>query len=838
MASASSRVLTRLVENAARDVAYAARTLRRNFGFTAVAVAILAIGIGVNTTIFRFVSALLLQPPRVADVGHLLQIWNVNLKAQSSIERYVPLSYPDYAHYRNQNRSFAGMLAFDGDPNTVSWMRGGQGEIAQVQYVSGNFFQVLGVNAIVGSAALPADDGSAIGTPTVVISNRFWRERLGGDRAVVRSTIDINGVTFAVAGVAPAGFTGLLAGLGPDVWVPLSSAEAVRHDRGLLTSRSTYWLFAVGRLQNGITPERATSDIQLLARRLAIEERAKPSASPNDHRSSFDVALFPETLVPGPFRLPVSAFVGLLQVVVLMVLLIACANAANLFLAQAAMRRPEITLRWVLGASRGRLVQLVLAQTLLVSLLAGVAGYIVAQQAAPQMLRLVPPMLPIRFELSVDWHVVAFGLALALGAGLVFGLVPALRTTSAAALGAGRGSTRGRGTSRLRSVLVVTQVAVSLVLLVAGALCWQSLVRAQRVDPGFRVADHVAAQIDLNSLGYSDSAGRVLQRRLVERVATLPGVRQASTTSYLPLATTKIVVGVRVPGETPPSGADDFGIQSFDVGPGYFTTMGTRILRGREFAVSDDEQAPRVAVVNEAMARRFWPNGNAVGRIVSIGLEPGKSVPCEIVGVVATGKYRSLSEQPTPILFRAERQSYHGRLTVVADVEHASQAAVIGGIRQLVGALDPKLVVITGTLEDHLGFAIFPARATGIALGVAGVIGLLLALAGIAAVLAQSVAQRTQEIGIRMALGADRRRILGGVVGEGARLLGIGIVIGAVIALGATQLLSGVLYGISATDPMTFIGVIVLLAGSALGACLLVAMRATTVDPIIAMRGD
>jgi ABC-type antimicrobial peptide transport system permease subunit len=223
---------------------------------------------------------------------------------------------------------------------------------------------------------------------------------------------------------------------------------------------------------------------------------------------------------------------------------------------------------------------------------------------------------------------------------------------------------------------------------------------------------------------------------------------------------------------------------------------------------------------------------------VSIGLEPGKSVPCEIVGVVATGKYRSLSEQPTPILFRAERQSYHGRLTVVADVEHASQAAVIGGIRQLVGALDPKLVVITGTLEDHLGFAIFPARATGIALGVAGVIGLLLALAGIAAVLAQSVAQRTQEIGIRMALGADRRRILGGVVGEGARLLGIGIVIGAVIALGATQLLSGVLYGISATDPMTFIGVIVLLAGSALGACLLVAMRATTVDPIIAMRGD
>jgi predicted permease len=830
----SSLPLARFIENAARDAAFAARTLRRNLGFTAVTVLILAIGIGVNTTIFRFLSALLLQPPRVADAGRLLQIWNVNPKTQSPIERYVPLSYPDYAYYRDHNQSFTGMLAFDGDPNTVSWMRGGQGEVAQAQYVSGNFFRVLGVNAILGTATLPPDDGSATGTPTVVISDRFWRERLGGDRGVVGSTIDINGVTFTVGGVAPPGFTGLLAGFGPDVWVPFSAAEAVRHNRGLLSSKSTYWLFAVGRLRSGMTAERATGDIQLLARQLAIEERGRSSASPNDNRSAYDVALFPETLVPGPFRLPVSAFVGLLQVVVLMVLLIACANAANLFLAHAASRRPEITLRWVLGASRARLVQLVLAQTLLVSLLAGAAGYVFAQQAAPQLLRLAPPTLPIRFELSVDWHVIAFGVALALGAGLVFGLLPALQTTRAAALGAGRGSTSGRGRSRLRTTLVVTQVAVSLVLLVAGALCWESLMRAQSVDPGFRVANHVAAQIDLNSLGYSDSAGRILERRLVDRFATLPGVRQVSTTSYLPLSTSKLVTGIRVPGAT----SNEFTIQLLDVGPGYFATMDTRLLQGREFATGDDENTPRVCVVNEATARRFWPNGNAVGQVVSMDLEPGKSSPCEIIGVVATGKYRSLSEQPTPILFRAERQSYHGRLTVVADVGHASQAAVIGGIRRTVRALDPKLVVITGTLEDHLGFAIFPARATGVALGVAGVIGLLLALAGIAAVLAQSVAQRRREIGIRMALGADRRVIVGGFVGEGARLLGIGIGIGALIALGATRLLSGVLYGISATDPLTFVGVTVLLAASALGACLLVALRATAVDPMVAMRSE
>jgi putative ABC transport system permease protein len=830
----SSHLLARLTENICRDIAFAARTLRRTPGFTAVAVLILAIGIGVNTTIFRFVSALLLQPPRVADAGHLLQIWNVNPKAPSVVERYVPLSYPDYAYYRDHNHSFDGMLAFEGDPNTVSWMHAGQGEIAQAQYVSGNFFRLLGVNAVLGSATLPADDGSTNGTPTVVISDRFWRARLNADRSVIGSTIDINGVTFTVAGVAPPSFTGLLAGFGPDVWIPFSSAEAVRHNRGLLSSKSSYWLFAVGRLRNGVTAERATSDVQLLARQVAIEERGRPSASPDESRSAFDIALFPETLVPGPFRLPVSAFIGLLQIVVLMVLLIACANAANLFLAQAASRRPEITLRWVLGASRGRLVQLVLAQTLLVSLLAGAVGYLFAQQAAPQLLRLAPATLPIRFELSVDWHVIAFGVALALGVGLVFGLLPALQTTSAAALGAGRGSTGGRERSRLRTALVVTQVSVSLVLLVAGALCWQSLMRAQSVDPGFRVANHVAAAFDLNSLGYSDSAGSVLERRLVERVAALPGVRQASTTSYLPLSTTKLVTGLKVPGVT----GDEVSIQTFDVGPGYFTTMGTRLLQGREFGTGDDDKVPRVCVVNDATARKFWPNGNAVGQIVAIGLQPGKSAACEVIGVVATGKYRSLSEPPTPILFRAERQSYHGRLTVVADIDRASQAIVIGGIRQAARALDPKLVVITGTLEDHLGFAIFPARATGIALGVAGIIGLLLALAGLAAVMAQSVAQRTREIGIRMALGADRQAIVGGFVREGARLLGVGIAIGAVIAFAATRLLSGILYGISASDPLTFVGVTALLAASALGACLLVAMRATAVDPMAAMRSE
>jgi len=834
--SSPSHAVARLVENAARDVAYAVRTLRRSAGFTAVAVLVLAVGIGANITIFRFVSALLLQPPPVAAPSELLQIWNLNPRAHSQMERYVPLNYPDYAYFRDRNRSFSGLLAFDGDPNTVSWMRGGHGELAQAQFVSGNYFFVLGVKPVAGALALPADDGSSPGMPTVVISHRFWRERLGGEAQVVGSVINLNGVTFTVGGIAPAEFSGLLAGFAPDVWVPFASVNAVRHDRGWLAGRTTYWLIAVGRLKPSVQATQARSEMEVLSRQIATSIGGA-SRSPNDEeRRTFGVAVFPETLVPGPFRFQVSAFVALLQVVVLMVLLIACANAANLFLAQAMIRRPEMVLRSSLGASRGRLVQLVLAQTVLAGVLAGLAGLFVAREAAPQLLRLIPPMLPIHLELSMDWRVVTFAVALALVAGAVFGLAPAIKGTSNLTI-ALRGDASGKRGTRLRNALVVTQVAVSLILLVSGALCWQSLTRAQTADPGFSLTGRVAAQIDLRSLGYSDSAGRVLQRRLVERVAKLPGVRHVSTTQYLPLATTQIVVGVKVPGVTLPGGEKELHFQSFDVGPAFFQTMGTRLLQGREFTVGDDERAPPVAIVNEAMARRLWRDGVALGKLVSIGVDSA-AVSYEVIGVVATGKYRSLNESPTPVLFRAERQTYHPRLTLVAELASAAPAATLSAIRGEVAALDPNLVVITGTLREHLGFALFPARASGVALSAAGILGLVLALVGIAAVIAQSIAQRTREIGIRMALGANRRDILGQVIGEAARLLAVGLGIGTIAALGTTRFLSGLLYGINASDPRTFVSVIALLAGSALGACLLVARRATAVDPIVAIRSD
>ncbi|AHG93183.1 permease (plasmid) [Gemmatirosa kalamazoonensis] len=820
------------IENVARDIVHASRTLRRNRTVTAVAVAILALGIGANTTIFRFVSALLLQPAPVEAPERLLQLWNVNRGARSPMERFVPLSYPAYAYYRDHAHGFTGLLAFDGDPATLSWMRGGRGEMVQAQFVSGNFFSVLGVRATLGTTALPADEGRGDATPTVVVSHRFWREQLGGEPTAVGSAIMLNGVAFTVAGVAPPGFTGLLAGLAPDVWAPLATTDAVRHEHGRLASRSTFWLMAVGRLAPRVTAPRAAAEVRVLARRVAAEDRLAPvpGAPPDVERGTFDAAVYPATLVPGPFRVYVGAFVGLLQAVVVMLLLIAGANAANLFLAQATTRRPEMALRSSLGATRARLVQLVLVETTLLGALAGIAGLLVARQTAPLLLRLVPPTLPLRLGLAMDWRVVAFASGTALLTGLLFGLGPALRATSDLAGILRLDAAGGRRGARLRNALVVTQIAMSLVLLVGGALCWQSLRRAQSADPGFDVRNRVAAELDLGSLGYTESAGRALQRRLMERVAALPGVRRASATQYLPLATTRMAAGVRADGT-------ERQVQTFDVGPGYFATMGTPLLRGREFGASDDERSAPVVVVNEALARALWSDGDAVGRALTVDVGAGPA-SYQVIGVVTTGKYRSLGERPTPALFRAERQTYRARLTIVAEVAGVTPTAALGAIRREVAHLDPSLVLRTGTLEEHLGFALFPSRASGIALGAAGALGLVLALAGLAAVVAQSVAQRTREIGIRMALGADRRDILGHVVRDGARLLGAGVAVGVVAALGATRFLSGLLFGIGATDPRTFVGVVAGLVVTSLGACLLVARRATRIDPISAMRGD
>jgi predicted permease len=541
--------------------------------------------------------------------------------------------------------------------------------------------------------------------------------------------------------------------------------------------------------------------------------------------------------VPGPFRGYVGVFVGTLQVLVVLMLVIACANAANLALAQAASRRREMAVRTSLGASRGRLLQQMLTETVILAAIAGAGGLLAAHVAAPALLRLMPRTLPLRLSLATDWRVMVFAAILALVSGVALGWVPALRATSDLMSVIKGEATSGRRRSRLRNTLVVVQVAVSLVLLIAGALCWRSLAHARSVDPGFATDHRVFVKLDLKTLGYADSAGRAFYRTLLARAGAAPGVISASTASYLPLETTSLTVDVDIAGRVSLPGQRGFSVQAIDVGPGFFKTAGTPIVRGLEFDVRDGPGAASVAMVNEAMAERFWPGQDAIGRMLSIGTGKDRT-DYRIVGVVRTGKYRTLGERPRPVLFRSLLQHYQPRSVLLVH-SSAPAGAALQAIRDEIAGIDPNLVVIEAvSLDEQLALALFPTRVAGTLLSVIGATGLCLALAGLAGLVAYSVASRTREIGIRMALGARRGEVVAHFVREGARLLLIGAVIGSAAAVGAARALSAILLGTGSADPMTFIGVIALMITAALGACWFAARRAAMIDPMTALRRD
>jgi predicted permease len=812
-----------------QDLRYGLRMLRKNLGFTVITVATLALGIGANTTIFNFTNALLLRPPAVESPTRLVEVWDRNVKASSAFEAYMPFSFLEYAYYRDHNHVFSDLIAFDADPASISWNRAGQGELVQGQFVSGNFFSALGVRPALGRSFVPEEDKVPGTHPVVVLSHRFWQQRFGGDRGVLGKELTLNGTVFTVAGVAPAGFSGMIVGLSPDFWMPIMMDPLVKHYPQLLENWGSHEFLAIGKLNPGATRDEAKAEMSLLARQL---EKAHPA-----NNKDIDADVFPATMIPGPFRGYVGAFTGLLQVVVAFVLMIACANAANLFLVQSTARRHEVAIRSALGASRWRLIRQTLSESLLVAALAGAAGFSLAQWTAPLLLRFTPPTLPIRLEVTSDWRVLVFTITLSLLAGIVLGLAPALQGTKFGLITTLKETTRSGSyrRSRLRSTLVVAQVAICLVLLIGGGLCLRSLLNAQSIDPGFSVEKRLIATLNLKSLDYPEARGRTFYDTLTERVKGLPGVVSASVASYLPLEGDYMGLEVNVQGRQPPPGQGGFGVQFFDVGPGFFRTMGTPLLRGREFNERDRQGAPLVAVINDAMANRFWPDQDAVGQRLIIGDEKSGE-QYEVIGVVRGGKYRTLGEQPHPVLFRSFLQQYHPKATLVVQTA-GSPASLLVEVHAQVSKLDPNLALIQlGSLQEHLAFALFPARVTGILLGVIGSLGLLLAVVGLSGMIAYSVAQRTNEIGVRMALGAQRRDVLRLVVSDGARLSLCGIAIGLLASFGLTRFLSSLLYGISPTDPTTFAVVSLLLFMVGVLASYVPARRATKVDPIVALR--
>jgi len=820
---------TNMIADLWQNLRYGARMLLKRPGFTAIVVLSMALGIGANATIFSFVNELLLRPPAVERPEELLEVWNHHRQRGSSFDSFSGLSYPEYEYYRDHNQVFSEMLAFGDDPAPISWSRKGQGEIIQGQSVSGNFFSCLEVKAALGRTFAPEEDCTPGTHPVVVLSHAFWQERLGADPNVVGSTMLLNGFSFIVIGVAPKGFTGLMIGAMPDVWIPLMMGPQTSHDQELLTRRSAHWILGVGRLKPGLTSTQATADLNVLANQLA---QSYPK-----NNEMYEPAIFPATLLPGPARGYVNAFSGLLMLVVALVLLIACANAASYLLAQATARRREIAVRAALGASRSRLVRQTLAESVLLACLSGALGWLLTKWTAPLLLSFIPSTLPVRFAVSPDYRVFGFTLLVSLLAGLLFGLAPAWQGTRIDLATSLKDGTSGGGArkSRLRSLLVVGQVAVCSLLLVGSGLCLRSLLHAQSIDVGFDTGNRLIATLDLSSLGYSEARGIAFFDNLIERTKTIPGVESASLTSHLPLGTVSWGETVNIEGRQPPNGESGVGVNAMSVGPDYFKTMGTEVLRGREFASRDTEGAPRVVVINEEMARRFWPDRDPVGATLTMG-HGNKEQRFQIVGVVKNGKYRTLGEQPRLFLYHSILQGYYARSTLVAKTS-GDPASALAAVRREIGALDPNVAPTqVGALRDHMAFALFPARIVGVLLSVFGLMALVLALAGLSGLIAYSVSQRTREIGIRMALGAGTRDVLKLVIGEGMLLTLIGMAIGVGAAFGLARFLSELLYGVSASDPLTFSVIALLLIGVALLACWLPARRATKVDPMIALR--
>lgn len=812
------------------DFRFALRQLLKNPGFTAVAVLSLALGIAANTTIFSFINTLLLRPPPVGKPDQLWQVWQLRPKASSELKRFGSWSRAEIAFLRQHNQSWAALGAFDAEPKFSSWSRNGVGEPVQTLAVSGNYFEICGIGPGLGRFFSAEEDQTPGTHPVVVVSHSFWRRQLAADPQVVGRALTVNGVALTVVGVAPEGFTSTMAGIAPDLWIPFMMVPAVNHDANWLTRTDSHSVIGLGRLKAGVSESQAAADLTGLTHRFQEEVRGKV---PED-----GAILTPSLMVPVPLRGYVRTFTAILMGAVLLVLLIACANAANLQLARASARRQEMAVRSALGAGQGRLLRQLFTESLLLAGVAGLIGLGLAVGVAKLLMGLVPANLPLRFDLMLDWRVLTFTAVVSLTTSILFGLTPAFRGARPDLTSDLKNEARGTAArrSRLSSALIIVQMALCLVLLVSATLCLRSLVQARSFDPGFEVKDRVTAGFDLNHFGYTPAEADAFYGRLLQRLREVPGVRAAAWTGYLPLGTEASNGNYGL--ERLDKGPERFGFfQRYAVGPGYFATMGSRLLQGREFLDTDRVGTPGVAIINEAAAVRFWPGQSPIGRRIYVGEATAENAR-EIVGVVPTGRYRTLGEDPQPAFFECVHQSVPLQATLVVHLESDPEQG-LAAIRTLTQELDARLALTSAaTLEQHLTLAFFPVRTSSVLLGVLGLVALVLAVSGLFGVIAYSVSQRTREVGIRIALGAKQRDVLRLVLRQGLILAGWGVLMGLVGALVVTQMLRHLLFGISPTDPLTFLVVPALLLTVSGLACWLPARRAARVDPMVALRSE
>ena len=834
----------RVLGDAWQDVRYAARMLRKQPGFTVAAVLTLALGIGANTAIFSLVNSALFTRLPVSEPERLIYV-------HRGVIGNV-FSYPMFAAIRDGSRAFDGLAAWGGIQASLN--ADGATDLVAGFIVTGNFFDVLGVRTEQGRLIAPADDVTPGAHPVAVISHRLWQARFAAQPGIVGREIRLNGHVFTIVGVAPAGFPGPQVGATRDVYVPMMMQAVMRPPRAgysgemnpdLLKNPRNGWLFSVGRLTAGTTAEQARAELEAIA--TTFVRGLDPSASPTRIVTVPIVeGLFPEE------RQRMWSVALLLGGAVMSVLLIACANIANLLLSRTASRRRELAVRLAIGASRGRMIRQLLTESLLLSLLGGLAGIglavamLRAFQAAP------PPggVLPFSIEASVDQRLLLFSLVLSLVTGIVFGLAPAIQASRPGlvpALKDGSAADEPRRRFNLKKTLVVAEVALSLLLLIAAGIFVRSLQAAHAIDPGVDVHRLLSAPLSVNLLRYTRAQGREFYAQVVERVAALPGVESASVARVPVLTGGGRVLSIHVEGRDSSNdrimsegasavGGDPTRVNANVIGPGYFRTLGIPLLKGRDFEPQDLEQRPLVTIVSETTARMHFAGEEPIGRKVSFG---GPQGPWrEIVGVVRDSKYGTLGEGTVPIVYLPLAQNHETGMVLYVRAA-VPPGSLVAGIRREIQAIEPNLPVPEiDTMAETVGTSLYAPRMGAWLLGIFGLLALLLAAVGIYGVLSFSIARRTREMGIRLALGARTRDVFLLVVRDGMVLVIAGIVIGLAAGLTGAQSLSSLVYGMSAWDPAAFTVVTCLLGAVALLACVVPARRAMRVDPITALRYD
>ncbi len=831
-----------MLETLLADVRYALRWLRRSPGFTLVAVASLTVGIGFNTAIFTLVDAVLFRPLPVEHPDRLVDVYTMGVAE----EPYGTNSYPDYRDLKAQNTVLTDMIAYSDTLDAINL--GDRSRLALGEVVTGNYFQVLGVRAVVGRTFTPDDDRP--GAPRVtVLSYRVWVRDFAQSPSAMGRTLRIHNQPYTIVGVAPREFGGMLPIISPELWTPMQYVDdgsttgmqmSVPSPTGntQLERRGTRFLSVKARLKDGVTVASAEANLKVVMQQLATTY----PATNNLQNTPLTAALVPSNKVhihPVADRMLLPIAAGLMVVVGLM-LLIACANVASMLLARASGRRKEIGIRLAIGASRGRLVQQLVTESLVMAAIGAAAGvglaYALTQLVASIQ---IPIPIPLALALRIDTRVLSFTTLVAVAAGVIAGLVPALKATRPDIVselkGEAGGAQAGGRRWTLRDALVATQIAVTMVLLIAAGLLTRSLMSAQNTKLGFRSHGVAIASAGMEMIGYNQERSTQFFEQALARVRSIPIVESAAIVDRTPFALNYSRNLIFLPDRDTPN---DKG-RSIDVvhaSPEYFATLEIPIVRGRNFTTADTPKSPQVAIVNETFARRFWPNEDVIGKHFKRRGLNGPDV--EIVGVAADHKVSSVGEDPTPYIHYAYSQAPDAGESIVARTSGDAGTLLAAMQRELL-SLEPNIVLIDKqTMDTQVGATLIPARLGAISVAVVGAVAMALAAIGLYGVIAYAVSRRTREIGIRMALGADRSSVLMLIMRQGLAVAFAGMVAGGLLAFAAARAVAGALYGVSPMDPVAWIAATaVLLSVSAL-ANIVPASRAARLDPSTALRMD